>query len=184
MERMTAGFPQMQHSERLIKDEKLIAAILDRTQEMQYAVNTEFGIPYIVNTNFGYYIEDGVLKVYLHMAKKGFKLDSLLRDNRLCLTAHLYRQFKERCEFGVHTYASVVAFGRFTLIDHKNDKPEFIRAMRSLLKQTHTGGIIRAKQKEFDDLLIGRVDCLMEDVFGKSEHPVTIEELDERFGLK
>ena len=181
---LTKDFPKMKKADREFHDVELYRAIFDRAPVMQYALNTAQGVPYIVNTNYGYaFDEDGTLHIYLHLGKEGFKIDCMRADDRVCATVNLYRRFEEHGELGIHTFASVVAFGHIHLIDRKEDPMEFGKAMRALVDHTKTMGKLRVKSDETARLYTARIDCLPDDIYGKTEHPLTVDNIDERFGL-
>lgn len=48
------------------------------------SVNGDNGFPYVIPVNF--YYDEGDDKIYIHSARKGHKIESIAKDNRVCFT--------------------------------------------------------------------------------------------------
>lgn len=75
------------------------------------ALNSPLDYPYVVAVN--HVMFQG--KLYFHCAQKGFKLDCLAHDNRVCLKAILQADIVP--EEYTTDYKSIVAFGKGQLVE-------------------------------------------------------------------
>ena len=66
-----------------ITDEQEICRILDAAKVLRLGIAVD-NIPHIVPMNYGYTMENGELKLYLHSAVRGNKLDLLRSNPNVC----------------------------------------------------------------------------------------------------
>lgn len=74
---------------RRIKNEIAIEeakALLKNNKRAAFSVNGDGGYPYTIPINF-YYDEDEN-KIYFHSAKKGHKIDSIIKNDKVCALPH------------------------------------------------------------------------------------------------
>ena len=124
------------------KDRKIIERdaqmeILNRCDcvRIAFAVENE---PYIVAMTFGYVWEDK-LKLYLHSAGEGKKLDMMRRNNRVCFqmdTDHQLIVDELSCRWGMK-YAGIV--GRGTLVEVTEEEERFFGLERLMENYGKTG---------------------------------------------
>jgi nitroimidazol reductase NimA-like FMN-containing flavoprotein (pyridoxamine 5'-phosphate oxidase superfamily) len=50
--------------------------------------------PYIVPLSFGFEESDGVVCIYFHGAKEGFKQELIAKNNRVCIEADIFGGYK------------------------------------------------------------------------------------------
>lgn len=115
------------------------------------------GMPYIVPMNYGYTMADGKLTLYLHGARKGYKMD-VLRKNPVCCFEMEWGvapfEGKLPCQYGT-TYYSLMGRGTAVIVEEPQQK---IEAMK-ILMQTQTG-----KEFDFTDKLVSIVSVIRIDV--------------------
>ena len=139
-----------------ITDPEQIRAILDSSMVLRLglAVNNE---PYVVPMNYGYTLEDGKLKLYLHSAVKGKKLDMIRANPKVFFELDCdLRPFNgvKPCQYGL-SYSSIMGRGEAVLVE---DVEEKIQAMTVLMK-TQTG-----KDFSFNEQLVSIVAVVRIDV--------------------
>ena len=146
----------MTKRERQVTDRGEIARILEagKVLHLGLAVDNE---PYVVPMNYGHTFEDGKLKVYLHSALRGKKLDMIRANPRVFFEIDcdlMPFEGKLTCQYGM-VYSSIMGRGTATLLE---DVEEKIRAMVHLMK-TQTG-----KDFTFDEKLVSIVAVIRIDV--------------------
>ena len=139
-----------------ITDPEQIRAILDSSMVLRLglAVNNE---PYVVPMNYGYTLEDGKLKLYLHSAVKGKKLDMIRANSKVFFELDCDLQpfdGVKPCQYGL-SYSSIMGRGEAVLVE---DVEEKIQAMTVLMK-TQTG-----KDFSFNEQLVSIVAVVRIDV--------------------
>ena len=139
-----------------ITDEAEILRILDTAKVLRLGIAVD-NEPYIYPMNYGYTLENGELKLYLHSAVKGNKLELLRKNPSICFELDCdYRPFegKVACQYGL-AYSSISGRAKAVLVEDVQEKME---AMRSLMK-TQTGGDF-----EFNERLVSIVAVIRLDV--------------------
>lgn len=121
----------MRRKDREIRDKKLQKEILENAEAIRiaFAVNNE---PYIVAMNFGFEWESE-LRIYLHCAREGKKIDMLEQNNTICFqtdTDHLLVVDAQSCRWGMN-YASIVGKGTISIVE---DDEERIHGLELLMK--------------------------------------------------
>jgi nitroimidazol reductase NimA-like FMN-containing flavoprotein (pyridoxamine 5'-phosphate oxidase superfamily) len=104
----------MRRKDRDISERNARLDILNRCDcvRIAFAVNNE---PYIVAMSFGY-IWDDTLRLYLHSAREGKKIDMMRTNNRVCFqmdTDHELVTDELSCRWGMR-YAGIVGRGTLT----------------------------------------------------------------------
>lgn len=98
-------------------------ALLRNNKRAAFSVNGDNGYPYTIPINFYYDEEDN--KIYFHSAKKGYKIDSIKANDKVCFTTW-DDGYLEDGEWACHV-SSCVVFGRAKLIEDPQVTEEKIR---------------------------------------------------------
>lgn len=109
--------------------------------------------PYVVPMNYGYTLENGCLRLYMHGATKGRKLDVLRANNKVffCMETDVIPFDGDvACQYGT-AYTSLMGSGTARLLD---DPAEKMAAM-SVLMKTQTG-----KDFSFNEGLVSIVSVI------------------------
>ena len=141
-----------------ITDEQELRRILDSAKVLRLGIAVD-NEPYIIPMNYGYTLENGQLKLFLHSAVKGNKLELLRKNPNVCFELDCDREpFEGRvaCQYGL-SYSAVSGRGRAVLIE---DVAEKMEAM-SILMKTQTG-----KDFTFNERLVSIVAVIRLDVTG------------------
>ena len=139
-----------------ITDEAQIRRILDRARVLRLGLSVD-NVPYIYPMNYGYTLENGELKLYLHSAVKGNKLELLGKNPNVCFELDCdWEPFegKVACQYGL-AYSAISGRAKAVLVEDVAAKEE---AMRSLMK-TQTG-----RDFEFNERLVSIVAVIRLDV--------------------
>ena len=99
MRRMDRAMPHMED----------MLAVISKCKVLRLAIHDD-PYPYLVPLNFGYAVEGNNLTFYFHSAKRGRKIDLLLRDPRVCFEldcAHALKEGEIACKYGFY-YESVI----------------------------------------------------------------------------
>ncbi len=138
--------------EREVTDPEEIKKILDTSIILHLGL-VDDGMPYIVPMNYGYEMVDGELVIYVHGAKKGYKLDVIRKNPVCCFEMECGVQpfeGKAACQYGT-VYESLMGRGKVEILED----PEYkIHAMTVLMK-TQTG-----KDFEFNEKLVSIVSVM------------------------
>ena len=121
----------MRRKDREIRDKKLQKEILENAEAIRiaFAVDNE---PYIVAMNFGFEWDTN-LRIYMHCAREGKKIDMLVQNNRVCFqtdTGHLLVVDAQSCRWSMN-YASIVGNGTISIVA---DEKERIHGLELLMK--------------------------------------------------
>ena len=113
---------------REVKDRALIEEILKMTAVCTVAMHDE-PYPYVVPMNYGFEWNDE-LTFYLHMPRRGLRLELLRKDPRVTLTTYT---FLDRIGYKPyrghdHDFRSVFVFGTADLLDPTENPEEFLHA--------------------------------------------------------
>jgi len=148
----------MTRRERQVTDPAEINKILDTCQVLHLGL-TDGDQPYVVPMNYGYEFVDEKLVVYLHGARRGYKLD-LMRANPKVFFEMVcgVEPFEGdvACRYGT-AYESLMGRGLATIVD---DPAEKIHALEVLMK-TQTGKDFTGA---FDEKLAAVVSIIRIDV--------------------
>ena len=139
-----------------VTDPGVIRDILDGSKVLHLGL-VDDGMPYVVPMNYGYKLEDGRLTLYLHSAKKGYKLDVIAKNPVCCFEMDCgVEPFEGKvpCQYGI-TYYSLMGRGKIHLVEDVAEK----EAAMTLLMKAQTG-----KDFEFNERLVSIVSVLRIDV--------------------
>ena len=126
----------MTRREREVTDTTEIKGILDRSQIVHIGMVDEEGV-YVVPMNYGYTLEDGVLTLYLHGARRGRKIEAMRENPDVFFEMECDLEPFESdvpCKYGI-AYASVMGRGKAEIIEDMDEK----RRGLSLFMKTQTG---------------------------------------------
>ena len=139
-----------------ITDEAQIRRILDTAKVLRLGIAVD-NEPYIIPLNYGYTLENGELKLYLHSAVQGNKLDLLRKNPNVCFELDcdlIPFEGRVACQYGL-SYSAVSGRGRAVLIEDVEEKMEGM----SILMKTQTG-----RDFEFNERLVSIVAVIRVDV--------------------
>ena len=139
-----------------ITDEAQIRDILDSAKVLRLGIAVD-NEPYIIPLNYGYTLENGELKLYLHSAVQGNKLDLLRKNPNVCFELDcdlIPFEGRVACQYGL-SYSAVSGRGRAVLIEDVEEKMEGM----SILMKTQTG-----RDFEFNERLVSSVAVIRVDV--------------------
>ena len=146
----------MTKREFMITDEQEMRRILDSAKVLRLGLAVD-GEPYIYPMNYGYTMENGGLKLYLHSAVKGNKLELLRQNPEVCFQLdcdNIPFEGKVACQYGL-AYCAVSGRGRAVLVEDVDAKQEAM----SILMKTQTG-----KDFQFNERLVSIVAVIRLDV--------------------
>lgn len=175
----------MLHHEREIFDTDLLCAILDMIDTVHVGIHDEV-YPYVVPLSFGYRMDEDNLIIYLHCARKGYKLMLMEKNPHLCCTFSAFSNFPKKIYKGHrHDFRSVMAFGVARKVSPQSEPLEFAQGIRALLQHYdripapgEQRGFPNFNIHQLPHLYLIRVECPRSQVFGKSEFPVrTLEDV-------
>lgn len=142
----------MTRREMEITEPEKIREILEKSKVIHVGLVDE-GMPYVVPMNYGYSFDGSRMTIYMHGAKKGYKLD-VIRKNPICC-------FEMECEVEPFTgdvackygtaYSCLMGRGRIGIVEDTEEKKQAM----TLLMKAQTGGDF-----EFDDKLVSVVSVL------------------------
>lgn len=138
-----------------ITDEQQIRAILDSAKVLRLGLAVD-NVPYIYPMNYGYTLENGELKLYLHSAVKGNKLELLRKNPNVCFELDCDLQpFEGRvaCQYGL-AYSAISGRGRAVPVEDVEEKMEAM----SVLMKTQTGGDFQFNERLVSIVSVIRVD--------------------------
>ena len=149
-----------------ITDEGEIRRILDTAKVLRLGIAVD-NEPHIIPMNYGYTLENGELKLYLHSAVKGNKLELLKKNPNICFELDcdlIPFEGKVACQYGL-SYAAISGRGRAVLVEDVEQKMEAM----SILMKTQTG-----KDFEFNERLVSIVAVIRVDVtqFSVKHRPI------------
>lgn len=163
----------MLHFEREVKDIELIKAMLDLMDHVTLSMFDEDGYPYAIPVNFGYEVVEDQLKVYMHCAKRGHKIDLLKKNPNVCLTFSLFNDFYDGSyKKHHHDYRSVVAKGKMRLVTYDDDPQAFHRGYDLLYLCNHHTLKPLEDRPAIPAIYIGEITCDLKNVTAKAEFPI------------
>ncbi|MDR1801884.1 MAG: pyridoxamine 5'-phosphate oxidase family protein [Lachnospiraceae bacterium] len=128
----------MRKSNREIKEQEGLNAVLEKSGVCRLALNTPEGAPYIVPLNYGYEVsENGKLTLYFHCAKEGRKLDLIHKDSRCGFEmdcSHELETGELACQYTFY-FESIIGTGMISIVE---DNDERIHGLKVLMR--HYGG--------------------------------------------
>lgn len=157
----------MRQRARQVTDHAVICAMLDQMEIIHVGMHDE-PAPYVVPLNFGYTFERDLV-FYFHCAKEGYKLNLLLRNPHVCVTASQFVSYAGGSVKGhMHDYRSVIARGRAQRIDRVEEPEAFRRALEAVLAHNRRD-IADADSPMTRHIEMWRIVCRAEDVTAKAE---------------
>ncbi len=142
----------MTRRERQITDINEIINILEKSKVVHVGM-IDGDEPYVVPMNYGYILEDGKLTLYLHGAKRGRKIDTIIKNPKvfyeMCCDITPF-EGDVACRYGI-TYASIMGRGLATLVEDVEEKKKSL----TLLMKAQTG-----KDFEFEDKMTTFVNII------------------------
>jgi hypothetical protein len=99
--------------------------LLRHNKRAAFSVNGDDGYPYTVPINF--YYDEAENRIYFHSAKAGHKIDSLKKNDKVCLTTW-DDGYLEEGDWAYYV-SSCIVFGRARLIEDAKLTEEKIRAV-------------------------------------------------------
>lgn len=167
----------MRRYEKAIFDHELLSAIFDMISIVHVGV-FDHEYPYVVPMNFGYKIEKEFLKIYVHCAKEGHKVDLWNKNPNVSATFSTFSNYPDKHYMHTnHDFRSIMARGKIRLIDKKQDPKLFGEGFQLILKHNHRQpNDFSVPHMMFMDLYL--IECDWNHVVGKSENPVrTLEDV-------
>ena len=138
-----------------VTDEGQIRAILDAAKVLRLGLAVD-NVPYIYPMNYGYTLEKGELKLYLHSAVKGNKLELLRKNPNVCFELDCDLQpFEGRvaCQYGL-AYSAISGRAKAVLVEDVEEKMEAM----SILMKTQTGGDFQFSERLVSIVAVIRLD--------------------------
>lgn len=120
-------FRKMRRFKQQITESECLEVLKNETRGV-LALHGEEGYPYAIPMNHWYSEENG--KLYFHGAKEGHKIDSLLKNDKVCYTV-FDKGYRKEGEWALNV-KSVVIFGRIKTV---TDKDEQINICTNLCKK-------------------------------------------------
>jgi len=133
----------MRRSDREITEKSELVDILEKGDSCHIAL-CDGDTPYLVTMNYGFEWNDN-LKIYLHCAGEGRKIDLIKKNQKVCFsvdTGHELVVAEKACGWGMK-YKSIVASGTIEIIENNADK---IKGLNLLMK--HYAGEADFKYEE------------------------------------
>ena len=138
--------------EREVTDINEIKEILDKSMIVHVGM-IDGDEPYVVPMNYGYTLEDGELRIYLHGATVGRKIDIIKANPKVFFEMECDVtpfEGKVACQYGT-TYASVMGLGKAEVLETPEEK---IDGLVKFMK-TQTG-----KDFAFDEKMVSIVSVI------------------------
>ena len=139
-----------------ITDEQELRRILDTAKVLRLGIAVD-NEPYIIPLNYGYTLENGELKLYMHSSVKGNKLELLHKNPNVCFELdcdNVPFEGKVACQYGL-SYCAISGRGRAVIVEDVEKKMEGM----SILMKTQTG-----KDFTFNERLVSIVAVIRLDV--------------------
>jgi len=138
-----------------ITDEQALRRILDTAKVLRLGISVD-NEPYIYPMNYGYTLENGTLKLYLHSAVSGKKLELLRQNPSVCFQLdcdNIPFEGKVACQYGL-SYQSISGRARAVLVESVEEKMEAM----SILMKTQTGGDFSFNERLVSIVAVIRLD--------------------------
>lgn len=116
-------FREMRRKKQQVSDEEC-RRVLTTAKRGVLSVIGDMGYPYAVPVDFLYDENDG--KVYIHSSKSGHKIDSILKDNKVCFTVWDEGYHKDDWSFFV---TSVIIMGKAELVEDRDTAYDRVRRL-------------------------------------------------------
>ena len=165
---------KMRKFEHEVKEKDIIAAILDTAPFVVVSATDEDGLPYSVPLCYGAVCDEEGVKIYIHSAREGRKVDLWRKEPIVtCVAAYLYNntdpEFYYRDVF--HDYRCVMLRGRLTQVKREEFRSKHGEAVQAMLR--HYGrGPSHFSVPHYGWMDVFVVTCPWEDVSCKAEGPM------------
>ena len=147
----------MTRREREITDENERRELLENCEYLHLGL-VDKGMPYVVPLNYGVEYVGDKIRIYLHGAKTGRKLDIIRENSACCFTMERGTQAfegKVACQYGM-AYECLMGMGNVYIVDDEDEK---MHGLHVLMKtQTGKDGFV------FDEKLASIVTVMRIDV--------------------
>ena len=114
----------MRRSDRELVEKSELVDILEKGDSCHIAL-CDAGTPYLVTMNYGFAWSNN-LKIYLHSAREGRKIDIIKKNPKVCFSVDVDHELvaaEESCKWGMK-YRSVVGSGIVEIIENESEKIE------------------------------------------------------------
>ncbi|MBQ2083715.1 MAG: pyridoxamine 5'-phosphate oxidase family protein, partial [Firmicutes bacterium] len=133
---------KMRKFEHEVKEKDIIAAILDTAPFVVVSATDEDGLPYSVPLCYGAVCDEEGVKIYIHSAREGRKVDLWRKEPIVtCVAAYLYNntdpEFYYRDVF--HDYRCVMLRGRLTQVKREEFRSKHGEAVQAMLRHYGRG---------------------------------------------
>ena len=138
-----------------ITDEQELRRVLSSAKVLRLGLSVD-NEPYIYPMNYGYTLENGELKLYLHSAVKAHKLELIRENPDVCFQLdcdNIPFEGKVACQYGL-SYSSVSGRARAVLVEDVEEKMEAM----SILMKTQTGGDFTFNERLVSIVAVIRLD--------------------------
>lgn len=142
---------EMRRQECKVTDKEMILDILNRSKIVHLGL-VDGDEPYVVPMNYGYVMDDN-LTLYLHSANKGYKLEVLRKNPKVCFEMECdvaESPGNVACQYSTF-FKSLIGRGRAEILE---DSQEKIKAL-SVFMKTQTG-----KDFEFNEKMVSAVSVI------------------------
>lgn len=116
-------FRNIRRIKNILPDDQAKSLLLNEKRGV-IALNGDDGYPYAIPVN--YYYDQDHDKIYFHGSKRGYKVDILKENDKVCFTVYGHEEFKE--DWAPYLQ-SVVVFGRCHLIEDKQMTEDKVRQL-------------------------------------------------------
>ena len=161
----------MRKFEHEVKEKEIVAAILDAAPFIVISATDEDGLPYSVPVCYGAVCDEEGVKIYIHSAREGRKVDLWRKEPVVtCVAAYLYNNVDPDYYYrGVfHDYRSVMLRGKLTQVTKGHGHGTAVQAMLR-----HYGrGPTHFSVPHYSWMDVFVVTCPWEDVSCKAEGPM------------
>ena len=161
----------MRKFEHEVKEKEIVAAILDAAPFIVISATDEDGLPYSVPVCYGAACDEEGVKIYIHSAREGRKVDLWRKEPVVtCVAAYLYNNVDPDYYYrGVfHDYRSVMLRGKLTQVTKGHGHGTAVQAMLR-----HYGrGPTHFSVPHYSWMDVFVVTCPWEDVSCKAEGPM------------
>ncbi len=165
------GSVPMRKFESQVHDRGMIAAMLEMIPIVHVGLH-DGDWPYVVPMSFGYEVTEEALRVYLHCAREGHKVELWRKDPRVSLTFSIFQNRPNQPYRGsIHDYRSVMANGVIRQLERGKSGGLHGRGVQAILR--HNGrrpNQFSVPHYQFMDVYL--VECRWENVTAKSEEPM------------
>ena len=164
----------MRKFEHEVKEKEIIAAILDTAPFIVISATDEDGLPYSVPVCYGAVCDEEGVKIFIHSAREGRKVDLWRKEPVVtCVAAYLYNNVDPEYYYrGVfHDYRCVMLRGKLTRVVPGSDRSIHGQAVQAMLR--HYGrGPSHFSVPHYGWMDVFVVTCPWEDVSCKAEGPM------------